>query len=223
MKKFFLLLLTICSVSLSKATTSLTAQIPDKITYEGTEYNLNANPLEPFFDKYPDKRPQSGMVSSALWRGYVAYFEVIDAQLYVTDIKIEVPSGNKEDSYPYTWVSAYKEVFPNEEKVKIDWYTGILILPDGELVEYVHMGYSSMYSEYWLLEIEEGNFNEARNYKHTEFVAFKKRQLKEFKKTEAYKTLYAELLDNDSSLDKNHLESFLEDYIINYTSTFLTD
>ena len=223
MKKTLLLVLTICTIGILKAETTLTAQYPDKIKFKGNEYNLNSNPLEPYFEKYPDKRPQGGVMSTALWRGYVAHFEVVDGQLFVTDIKIEVHDENSNESYPYKWISAFKQVFPDGKKVKIDWYTGILILPHGKMVEYVHMGYASTYSKYWLLEIESGNFNEARKYKTKEFVQFKKRQFEEFQKTDEYRKLYADLKKNDEYGDENFIKSFIADFVINYTSKFLTD
>lgn len=205
----------------ASAESLVTAQYPDKIKFKGTEYNLNSNPLEAFFEKYPHKRPQGGIMSTALWRGYVAHFEIIEEQLYVTDIKIQVDEegpGRK-----FGWISAFNQVFPHKEKVKIDWYTGILILPHGKMVEYVHMGYASTYKKYWLLEIDTGNFMEARKYKNKEFIRFKQRQFQEFEKTEEYQKLYAELKENDGYGDDSFIKSFIADFVINYTSKFLTE
>ncbi len=221
MKKILLLILTICAIGISKAENIITAQYPDKITYDGTEYNLNSNPLEPYFDKNPDKRP--GMTSTALWRGYVAHFEIIENQLFVTDITRPISQKDAEGNYERKWVSIYKTIFPTPEKVKIDWYTGILILPHGKMVEYVHMGYASTYSKYLLLEIDKGNFNEARIYKNKEFVRFKKRQFEIFEKTEEYKKLYAELKENDEYNDDKFIKSFISDFVINYTTKFLIE
>ncbi|CAM1363284.1 conserved protein of unknown function [Tenacibaculum soleae] len=223
MKKAFLLILTICTIGLSKAENKITAQYPDKITFKGIEYNLNSNPMELYFEKFPDKRPKGGMMSTALWRGYIAYFEIIDKQLFLTDIKIEVSDKDSNDEFDTVWISAFKQVFPKRKKVKIDWYTGILILPHGKMVEYVHMGYASTYSKYWLLEIDKGNFNEARKYKNKEFVKFKKRQFEKFEKTEEYKKLYAELKENDEYNDDEFIKSFISDFVINYTTKFLTE
>lgn len=222
-KTTLLIILTICTVGIIKAETIVTAQYPDKISYKGTEYNLNSNPLEPYFEKYPDKRPEGGMMSTALWRGYIAYFEIIDEQLFLTDIKIEVSDEDSEDSYETKWISAFKQVFPNEEKAKIDWYTGILILPHGKMVEYVHMGYASTYKKYWLLEIENGDFNEARKYNNKEFVKFKKRQFETFEKSEEYKKLYADLKENDESDNDEFIKSFISNFIINYTTKFMVE
>lgn len=222
MKKLIFLIITICILGALKAENSVTAQAPDKINFKGTEYSLNSNPLEPYFEKFPDKRPESGMVSTALWRGYIAYFKIIDKQLILTDIQIMQMSDEKSrDNYQVKWVSVLEEVFPSKNLIKVDWYTGILILPHGEMVDYVHMGYASTYSNYWLLEIDNGNLNEARAYNNKEFVAFKKRQFEEFKKTDAYKKLYADLKENDTYNDDAFLKSFISDYVINFTTKFL--
>jgi hypothetical protein len=223
MKKTLLLVLTLCAIGIIKADTPLTAQYPDKIKFNGKEYSLYSNPLEPYFKKFPEKRPQGGTMSTALWRGYIAHFEIIDEQLYVTDIEIQVPDEDSKASYPYKWISAFKQVFPDGKKFKIDWYTGILILPHGKMVEYVHMGYASTFSKYWLIEIESGDINESRKYRNKEFVRFKKRQFEEFQKTAEYKKLYAEMKNHSENEDESSINSFLAIYVINYTSKFLTD
>ena len=99
----------------------------------------------------------------------------------------------------------------------------VLVIKLTKMVEYVHTGYASTYSKYWLLEIESGDFNEARKYKNKEFVQFKRRQFEEFQKTAEYKKLYAELKKNDEYGDESFIKSFIADFVINYTSKFLAD
>lgn len=220
-KTVFLVFVVLLSIGTASAENIITAQYPDKILFEGIEYDLNSNPLEAFFEKFPEKKPRGGMSSTALWRGYVAYFEIIDKQLFVTDIMIQVP--DETPGKRSKWISAFDQVFPAQEKVKIDWFTGILILPHGKLINYVHMGYASTYSKYWLLEIAGGDFKEARKYRNKDFLQFKQRQFAEFEKTEEYKKLYAELKEGDGAGDENFLKSFIANFVINYTSKFLTE
>ncbi|MEW4922554.1 hypothetical protein [Algibacter sp. 2305UL17-15] len=221
MKKTLSLILIILTIGITRAESIITAQYPDKIIYEGKEFNLNSNPLEPYFDKNPENRPE--MTSTALWRGYVGHFEIIGNELFLTDMKKPVSYTDDDGNYKRKWVSIYKMYFPRQGKVRIDWFTGILILPHGKMVEYVHMGYASTYSKYWLLEIENGIFNEARKYTNKEFVKFKKRQFEVFEKTEEYKKLYAELKENDEYNDDEFIKSFISDFVINYTTKFLTE
>ena len=222
MKKSLPILIILLFTGIVKAELPITAQYPDKITYNGKEYSLNSNPLEPYFEKNPDNRPE--MASTSLWRGYVGHFEIIDNKLYLTDMVRPVGFYKDENGKSkQRWVSIYRRYFPRQDKVKIDWFTGILILPYGELVEYIHQGYASLYSDYWLLEIENGNFNQSRKYDYEEFIKFKKRQFNEFKKTEKYRKLYAELKESDESNDDEFIQQFMFDLIINYTSRFLTE
>ena len=220
MKKTLLILI-IFTFGILKAENIVTAQYPDKITYKGTEYNLNSNPLEPYFEKNPENRPD--MVSTALWRGYVGHFEIIENELYLTDMKRPISYTDDDGNFKEKWVSIYRMYFPRQEKVKIDWFSGILILPHGKMVEYVHQGYASTFSKYWLIEIENGTFNEARNYDNKEFVKFKKRQFEVFEQTEEYKKLYAEFKETDESNDDTFVKSFISDFVINYTTKFLTE
>ena len=209
-----------------------TAQTPDKIIYNGKTYSLHSNPLESYFKQYPDKRPKDGIVSSGLWRGYVATFEIIDNQLYLKDIEIEISKkdekGDDKDSWKsvliiddkYSWKSVLKEVFPNQEFIKIDWMTGLLVLPSGQMVNYVHMGYGSTFEHYTLLEIENGNLTKEKQFDYEQYEEFKERQFQAFKKTEEYEKMKTDFKKRGDA-DDEFIDYFLRSYIIEYTSKIL--
>ena len=140
-----------------------TAQYPDKIIYRGKEYSLHSNPMENYFALYPDKRPAGGIHSTACWRGYIATFEIREEQLFLKDIQCEYSKKDKKYSYETEWKSVLNEVFPKDSVVKIDWFTGLLVLPFGKIVNYVHMGYASSYENYYVLELENGNFKKEKS------------------------------------------------------------
>jgi hypothetical protein len=190
-----------------------TEQIPDKIIINGEKKSLHSNPMEKFFESNPEKKPKTNTMSTALWRGYVATFEVIENQLYVIDIEI------LESSLKLKSVMA--EVFPNQQKVKLDWFTGLLVIPFGEMINYVHMGYGSTYEFYTLLEIESGNLKKERNYNYKEYKVFKEKQFIEFKQTEKYKDLKKTLSENNQ--DDKLLDSFMKELVVEYTSKILED
>lgn len=198
-----------------------TAQYPDKLFYNGKEYALYSNPLETYFDKHPDKRPKGGMMSTALWRGYIATFEILDSQLYVKDIVIEVYDTTGEVKYKTKWKSVIDEVFPGQEKLKVDWLTGLLVIPYGKLKKYVHMGYGSTYEKYILLEIDKGDLKKGKKYNYKEYELFKDRQFEAFKQTEEYQKLKTDL-KKDGSTDA-FIDSFLRSYVTNYTTKILED
>ena len=200
-----------------------TAQSPDRIIYNGNEYALHSNPLESFFEKNPDKRPKGGIMSTALWRGYIATFEIRDNQLFLKDIKIMVADTTKnENNRNYTWKSVIDEVFPNQNEVKIDWLTGILVIPQGKIVNYVHMGYASTYEKYILLEFDKGDLKSEKHFDAIEYEKFKERQFQAFKKTEEYKKI-SESLRKEGGGSKKFIESFLKIYVIEYSSKILTE
>jgi hypothetical protein len=200
-----------------------TAQYPDKIFYNGKEYLLHTNPLEKYFNQFPEKRPKNGLVSTALWRGYVATFEIKDGGLFLKDIEILVRKKNSDEkSFETEWKSVLSEVFPDKEKLKLDWFTGLLVLPHGKLVQYVHMGYASTYENYILLEISDGEFKRALEFDHKKYTAFKERQFEAFKKTDEYRKLFEEM-SKDKSSSPAMIESFLKNFVIDYSSKILVD
>ena len=198
-----------------------TAQYPDKVIYNGKEYSLQSNPLESFFKENPDKLPKSEIVSTALWRGYVATFEVRDNQLYVKDIEIEVSDTSSTRTSSFKWKSVLNEVFPGQKEVKVEWITGLLVMPYGKIVNYVHMGYGSTYEFYTLLEFDKGNLVREKNFKYDEYEKLKERQFQAFKMTEDYKKLKARLQKQDDSDES--IDSFLRSFVTDYTSIILTE
>lgn len=202
-------------------TTYATAQYPDKINFNGKEYSLHSNPLEPYFEKNPSKRPKGGVMSKALWRGYVATFEVRDSQLFVKDIQIEYWDTTNKKSHDTKWKSVLTEVFGEQKNIKVDWLTGLLVLPYGKLVNYVHMGYGSTYEKYFLLEINKGDYVKSKQFDYKEYEKFKDKQFEAYKQTDEYKETKAKL-KKDGSTDE-FIDNFLRSFVTQYTSKILTD
>lgn len=198
-----------------------TAQIPDKIIYKGKEYSLNSNPLEAYFEKNPDKRPTNGIMSTALWRGYIATFEVKDNQLILKDIEIEYKDSTSKEHFNYKWRSVIEEVFQGQKDIKIDWLTGLLVIPHGKLVNYVPMGFGSTYKKYILLEIDKGNLKREKRFNYKDYERFKEKQFQAFKQTEEYKRIKADL-QNDGSTDE-FVDTFLRSFVTDYTSKILIE
>lgn len=196
-----------------------TPQMSDKIIYNGIEYQMHSTPLEAYFGKHPDKRPKASMLMTSLWRGYVATYEVQDNELFLKDIHI---LSDNPDAEPDTqWQSVMEDVFPGEKKIKIDWLTGILVLPQGKIVNYVHMGFASTYENYILLEIDKGDMKNSKHLSHQEYKVFKDRQFQAFRQTEDYKRARAELEGKGST--EKFIDSFLKDHVIEYSSQLLVD
>lgn len=206
-------------VSLISSSLFATAQLPNNLIYKGESYLLYTNPLESYFNEHPEKKPEAEILSTNLWRGYLATFEIIDGIMYVKDIQIKVrPAKLKAETM---FISVIDEVFPTREERKLDWYNGLLLIPMGEVVQYVHMGYATEYEKYMLMEIVQGNLTEERTYSNEEYKAFKVRQYNAFAKTEEFKTAVEQR--NAANVSEDEIKMIIQDFILDYTTRFLAE
>jgi hypothetical protein len=219
MKRVVTILLFIVGLSLLPVRSNATAQQPDILIYKGKKYSLFTNPLEGYFRKYPDKKPKTSIISTGNWRGYVATFEIIDSTLFLRDIKIEDDDGKN----GFRTRSAMDEVFPGQKVVALKWFNGLLTLPSGQMLKYVHMGYSSDYENYTILEIRLGNLTKAKDFKHEDYVKFKGKQFELFKQTDDYKKTVSILKEKLKSSDDEQLESFMKINGTEYMTYFIEE
>ncbi|MBS2213846.1 hypothetical protein KEM09_20730 [Carboxylicivirga mesophila] len=151
-----------------------TAQIPDLIIYNGDTLSLYSCPL----DSFPNQdliNPQGlfgskGCFYTACWRNYVATWEIINNELYLTEIKNACyPTNLRDVSASYkgkiekdsigSKYADLKKLFPQRfknGKVKADWVNGKLYAPHGNLLYYVHDGFQSIYESELEVTIVEG-------------------------------------------------------------------
>ncbi len=170
-----------------------TAQMPDKITINNHSYNLYTNPLEAYFASNPQKRPESDVVSSACWRGYVASWEIVDDELVLRKVEVSVTDPKaKGDEFKTIMEDRIGDIFPGVLKVVAIWYSGTLTIPEGDLVEYVHMGYASTYERYIMVAIEKGRVIKQLNFSMKEFEEYRLSQFNAFKKTPEYEKAFEE-------------------------------
>ena len=212
-------LIPILLASIITSSALATAQYPDKIMYEGKEYSLHTNPMEAYFKKHPDKKPQEGVMSTALWRGYVATFVITNQVMQLKNVEIQIHVEKEKGEYPYEWKSVITDIVPQNKTLTVDWFTGILVLPYGELVNYVHMGYGSTYSNYILIEVKKGEVTGKRDLNHKEYEQFRNKQFEAFKKTDEYKKTIKDM--DEKGYDSDQHDDFLRSFIIKYTSEFL--
>ncbi|WP_051197755.1 hypothetical protein [Flavobacterium soli] len=206
-------ILLILTVTFFQSKVFATAQYPDKIVYQGTEYSLQTNPLEKYFKKHPEKRPKGGVMSSACWRGYVATFEVLDGKLLIKKLEIEIRDKDKKNGY--SWKNVLEETFPDTTERFTDWFSGLLILPHGKLINYVHLDYGSTFENYILLNIKNGAINKERNLSGEEFAELKAKKFAAYKTTNEYAEKKAELIEEgweQDDLDR-FIGSFIQEYI----------
>jgi hypothetical protein len=125
----------------------MTAQISEKLFFEGEKHAMCTNPLGDYC-ALGGELPTFASNCTALWRGYVGTWEIINDRLYLIELHGELESGQEAD---------LGTLFPSYgDRVFAHWYSGVIRLPQGKMLEYVHMGYSSIYERDQLLEFKKG-------------------------------------------------------------------
>jgi hypothetical protein len=125
----------------------MTAQVGERLRYQGEQMTMATEPLEAYFAQGAE-RPFFGFMCTALWRGYVGRWEIVDDRLYLVGINA---AAFRDEPVPL------ERLFPGYgDRVFAHWYTGTLRVPQGRLLAYVHMGYASTYERDLMLEVERG-------------------------------------------------------------------
>ena len=126
----------------------MTAQVSEKLLYEGKSIFLFSEPLALYLMQ---NQIRFTSPHTANWRGYVGTWEIIETEgverLYLIGIE-----AHKD----YETILTLPELFPGFDKVFAHWFTGELRCPQGDLVEYIHMGYASTYEYELFLEFKQG-------------------------------------------------------------------
>jgi hypothetical protein len=125
----------------------MTAQAHENLVYEGERTSMAAcPPLPASHPRIVALSPQelrtrkdlpSVVGSTACWRGYIGSWEIREGRLYLTGV-----------------VGRYEML--GDEPVFAEWFSGVLRVPRGGLLQYVHMGYESVYERDLYLKIEGG-------------------------------------------------------------------
>ena len=125
----------------------MTAQIAERLNYKGEVVAMCTNPLDDYF-AMGGNSPRFEFNCTALWRGYVGSWEIVDDRLYLIGL-----NGTLEDGTEASLAS----VFPDcPDRVFAHWYSGTIRLPQGKQLEYVHMGYGSTYERDVFLDVARG-------------------------------------------------------------------
>jgi hypothetical protein len=136
----------------------MTAQIGERLHFNGQEMSMCTHPLGDYFALGgidPGFGQEWPLDCTALWRGYIGTWEVLGDRLYLVAIHKLVLNG------PGT--NFLETVFPGyPDRVFAHWYSGTLRIPQGNTLKYVHMGYQSTYERDLLIKVERGVIGEVR-------------------------------------------------------------
>lgn len=191
-----------------------TAQAPDLLTIDGKTYPIHTNPLAPVLAANPGRLPEPGVISSGLWRGYIATWSVRENRLFLDDVSVPTREYMDDDApESKRFLSAMKPLFGEAGPRVATWFTGYLIVPTGKIVQYVHMGYASTYQSYMILKVIDGAIHDRRELTLEEFKQFRRSQYEAFKKTPEYAKARAEAQQGEPMTDES-----VEDFLFQFTS-----
>ncbi len=125
----------------------MTAQFSEQMVLNGQKRSLCTDPLESFFEM-TGIHQEFEATSTALWRGYVGTWEVLNQRLYLIGLNGKLKNGQ---------VVGVGTIFPGfPERAFAHWYSGVLRIPMGKLLRYVHGGYGSVYERDQFITVNKG-------------------------------------------------------------------
>ena len=125
----------------------MTAQVSETLWYDDKEHAMCSEPLSDYFD-LSGKRPKFAEMDTSCWRGYVGEWEIRDDRLYLIGLEGHFVNGEE---------AKLESIFPGfPDRVFAHWYSGTIRIPEGKLLDYVHMGYESVYERDVFLTFEKG-------------------------------------------------------------------
>ena len=135
-----------------------TSQAPDYLISGSDTLKLFSNPLEDYFRTKPRPEIFDKMCSTACWRGYVSYFRLRNDSLFVENIYSCCDKKTPLSlDLVFTNIDVTKPIFAN-------WVNRALVSPSGEILDYVHMGYMSIYEKETDYTFEHGILKEIQNF-----------------------------------------------------------
>ena len=220
----------------------------DKINLTQGSFPLESNIFEPYFKKFPEKRPTSNLLLSNLSRRYIAWLELEDSKLKISDIKI--PYSEEEGEIPINsrryWgknklrrkfkSASLDNIFSKKEDYYLSYFNGFIILIFYKSIKYwkAQWNYFTSEEDYFeepvkfdLLLFKQGTLINSDSLSKKEILEFRDNQFSKFKQTKEYHDLLvkaqnAQLKNNKrSTFDIENFEHKMKFNILKYTKDFL--
>jgi len=129
----------------------MTAQIKERLYIDDIEYGIATEPLQPYINNLNYKL-KFLIDTTACWRGYIGEWQLIEDKLFLKAI-----NGIIYNEIDEAEVVDINYLFPNQDKVFANWYTGIIRVPDGNIIKHVHGGYLTQHERDLFLKFKKGN------------------------------------------------------------------
>lgn len=124
----------------------MTAQVHEELIYDGKKTSMAFCPPLPFGhprikelskEEINKKDLESVIFSTACWRQYIGKWEIRNGRFYLRSLKGRYQLKGRSPLFA-------------------DWFSGILRIPEGKMLHYVHMGFASVFEKEIHIKIEQG-------------------------------------------------------------------
>jgi hypothetical protein len=154
-------------------------QVSDTIIVDGKSFRLYSTPFEGYLER-GDPRPVFAAFNTAIWRGYVARWEVFDSRLFLTGLFgrgrmlpshliAKLPTNPFERAGHGAKCLRLADLFPEQAPlVFAEWVTERLLVPTGPRVDYV--GFQSLHATYRTVDVVAGTVTSKRDWDGLEWA-----------------------------------------------------
>lgn len=146
-----------------------TAQYGEMLFMDGRWYSMFSDPLSlstERLDTLVQEKVNMEMSSSALWRGYIGYWSIVDKTLYLDSIHI---NHNYIDDTYETIIAKDSPLFTkykDSHGISASWMNDTIRVISGKIVKYVHMGWESIYEHEQYFSLENGEITGRTNLEY---------------------------------------------------------
>tara|TARA_B100002019_G_C21022106_1_gene475366 strand:+ start:49 stop:465 length:417 start_codon:yes stop_codon:yes gene_type:complete len=123
----------------------MTIQAGDILSYNGKKTTIATEPLKTYLETRSDV--SFIFKSTALVRGYIGNWKIKNKKLFLVSLVGFIKSNEKVD---------LEYLFPNKIEVFADWFSGKIRIPEGDMLEKINLGYSSVYERDRILNFKKG-------------------------------------------------------------------
>lgn len=136
-----------------------TPVITDVLIVDTDTFNLYTFPLEDYFVMKGDhKLGDDELVEGWPWsRGYMAIWRIEGSDLYLVDLRLA-------NGKPFKLEDEFMT-----DKVRAVWFSGELHSPQGDLIQYQHAPYASVYEKEVYYQVDEGAIIDTVEKKNVEY------------------------------------------------------
>lgn len=157
---------------------------PDRISIQNKEYDYRFHHLEQYFNYYPEKRIVTNKDSTIINRGYIAFYEIYNDEIYLKDIKIPEHKNN------YSKLISVRDKFTTskEARVPLRWVNGVIQIGIGSN-EIKNDSLKPVNTNNLIFEINKGKIQRSLQFNKEEMRIFNNFQWNKFYNTREYAVL----------------------------------